>query len=212
MRQGIEGKLLAAIGAATIAAGCAVPTYEFDFGGYEAVTKTDEFSDARWCAVEPNRKMNRFLDEFFVTGVFRASFYAERRNGVDRVGIQTRGGFPAGEYQVRVDKHKAMILSYSDTPLDFVPPGLDMRPIPGMEGKEVTEWVKDFELSMQKMQSPYRAATGAKAKRLLNQIATGKVLKYRQVGVNIAGLAGEIELTDEPKAAIRKCWIKLGNE
>ena len=59
-----------------------------------------------------------------------------------------------------------------------------------------------------KAASPYRAATGAKARVILRQIATGKVLKFRQIGVNQAlSTTAEIELTDKFRTALRQCRI-----
>ena len=119
MRFGTRNTLTASLAIVSVLAlavtGCG------SLGEYEAVRKVDEFTDRETCVVEPSGFTTGFLDG--ALGVFRLTFYAERRNGEDRVGIRSRSGLPVGEIQIRIDNHRPITLTYADVPLDLTPQG-----------------------------------------------------------------------------------------
>lgn len=203
MRFGTRNTLTASVAIASALAlavtGCG------SLGEYEAVRRVDEFTDRETCIVEPSGFTTGFLDG--ALGVFRLTFYAERRNGEDRVGVRSRSGLPVGEIQIRIDSHRPITLTYADVPLDLTPQGFGTAPTTNLD-PEIAQLVEEMNRNAGKAASPYRAATGAKARVILMQIATGKVLKFRQIGVNQAlSTTAEIELTDKFRTALRQCRI-----
>lgn len=112
------------------------------------------------------------------------------RGGDLLVGVRSGGQYriPAGTVQIRVDDHEAWTITPDETPADLIPgaapaaPGLEAQTAAAMQATA-------------KIMSPYTAATGDKARQILRQIASGKLLKYRQIGLNqAASSTGEVAI------------------
>ncbi|MDA7967734.1 MAG: hypothetical protein MPK31_02185 [Gammaproteobacteria bacterium] len=178
---------------------------------------TDEFSDNSFCRVAERHSAIESAKEGALAGlgVGRVSheFFAEMRNDGPRVGVWARLGFFSGDVQIRVDKHPFVLVTARDTPIDV---GASQIQAPAIKLPNATEeQQKAYEESLQAatqnvaaLSSPYRVATGKKAKKLIGQIRGGKQIKFRVLGVNKATTTtATIEITEQFKSALQKCKI-----
>lgn len=152
--------------------------------------------------------------------VYRAGLkyypYVERRGSDIRVGVMAHPSLPApaGAVQIRVDDLPAWTIDTSETPIDttgantaaqmnaLMPAVTDpaqaeaMRRSAGAMADNITRSV-----------SPYTAATGDKAREIINQLKAGHRVIYRTLGANAASTAGEAELGAEFNRALADCGI-----
>lgn len=114
------------------------------------------------------------------------------------VGIRSGGSYriPTGTVQMRVDANKAWTIEPSETPVYLAPaPAQPAIPTANNDNATVDLAAVQAEAlrNMSKALSPYTAATGEKAKSILREMAAGKTLKYRSVGMNQpASSTGEV--------------------
>jgi len=176
------------------------------------VRNTDKFTDKSTCAVT--------VGSFYTqNGVYTATNhyypYIETVNGDLRVGVRSGGRFliPVGDVQIRVDQNPAWTISSSETPLDYVPEGQlkAMQAFAPQDPKQqqiVTNAYKTAMEATARSMSPFTAATGDKARTILNQMRAGHSMIYRTVGLNqAASTTGEYVLDPSLEAALRQCGI-----
>lgn len=176
------------------------------------VRNTDKFTDKSTCAVT--------VGSFYTqNGVYTATNhyypYIETVNGDLRVGVRSGGRFliPVGDVQIRVDQNPAWTISSSETPLDYVPEGQlkamqAFAPQDPQQQQIVTNAYKTAMEATARSMSPFTAATGDKARTILNQMRAGHSMIYRTVGLNqAASTTGEYVLDPSLEAALRQCGI-----
>lgn len=176
------------------------------------VRNTDKFTDKSTCAVT--------VGSFYTqNGVYTATnhYYPhiETVNGDLRVGVRSGGRFliPVGDVQIRVDQNPAWTISSSETPLDYVPEGQlkamqAFAPQDPQQQQIVTNAYKTAMEATARSMSPFTAATGDKARTILNQMRAGHSMIYRTVGLNqAASTTGEYVLDPSLEAALRQCGI-----
>ncbi len=195
-------------------AGCAAPPWV-------AGVITDEFSDNSICRVAARHGAKEEFQERLLLGVVGTAntheFIAEMRSDGPRIGVWARYGFFPGDVQIRVDNNPFVVITAQDTPIDTGAPQIQ---VPAIKLPNVTEeQQKAYEESLQNITktttrnlaaigSPYRVATGKKAKTLIEQIRVGKQFKFRVLGINkAASTTARIEINEQFKSALRKCKI-----
>ena len=195
-----------------ITSGCAPPPWQ-------AKLHTDEFSDRTICRVASKQGFRSEFQENLLLSAGKLithEFFAEMRLDGPRIGIWGRFGIVWGDVQMRVDNNPTINITAQDTPIDYAPAVPQATPINLPNVTE--EQHRAYEESLKQVQaatqailatgSPYKVATGTKAKTLLAQIKVGKQIKFRIVGINKATTTtAEIEITDQFKDALRKCKI-----
>ncbi|MEQ7921201.1 hypothetical protein ABQX22_18535 [Xanthomonas sp. WHRI 1810A] len=176
------------------------------------VKSTDKFTDRSTCAVTVGSFYTR-------SGVYTVSNnyypYIESVNGDLRVGVRSGGRYliPVGDVQVRIDQNPAWTISSSETPLDYVPKGQlkAMQAAVPNDPKQQQIVANAYTMAMEaaaRSMSPFTAATGEKARSILNQMKTGHSLIYRTVGLNqAASTTGEYVLDQSLEVALRQCGI-----
>lgn len=111
-----------------------------------------------------------------------------KRGSTIYVGIRSGGvhRIPTGTVQIRVDDNSAWTITPEETPADLIPgTAPSTSAAPGMSAEMMA--------NMSKILSPYTAATGEKAKSIIKQMLSGKIIKYRTVGLNqAASTTGEV--------------------
>jgi hypothetical protein len=204
-------KRLFGLAAAVLIAGCGnsptAPQVE-----WITVKNTDKFTDKSTCAVT--------VGSFYTRGsVYTASNhyypYIETVDGDLRVGVRSGGRFliPVGDVQIRIDQNPAWTISTAETPLDYVPEGQlkatqAAAPKDPQQQQIVANAYKTAMESTARSMSPFTAATGEKARSILNQMRSGRSLIYRTIGLNqAASTTGEYALDHSLEAALRQCGI-----
>ncbi len=196
-----------------IVSGCAPPPWQ-------ARLHTDEFSDTSFCRVATEQGFKSGVQEGLLqyTGkLITHEFFAEMQPDGPRIGVWGRFGMVLGDVQMRVDNNPTVNITARDTPIDYAPTVPQAIPVNLPNATE--EQQKAYEESLKQasqattqailaISSPYKVATGTKAKMLLEQIKVGKQIKFRILGVNKATTTtARIEITDQFKDALRKCKI-----
>nr|WP_325101012.1 MULTISPECIES: hypothetical protein [unclassified Pseudomonas] len=176
------------------------------------VRDTDQFTDKSTCGVT--------VGSFYTArGVYTVSNnyypYIESANGELRVGIRSGGRFkiPVGNVQLRIDQNPAWTIATGETPVDYVPDGqLKAMQAYAGDAKQQQMLESTYKAAMQasvQAMSPFTAATGEKAEKILAQMKTGKVLIYRTLGLNqAASTTGEYALDQSLNKALADCGIK----
>ena len=115
---------------------------------------------------------------------------------------------------MRVDDNPFVVITAQDTPIDIGAPKIEVPAIklPNATEQQQKAYEESFQATTAAIQSiaaigsPYRVAVGEKAEMLIEQIKTGKQLKFRILGVNKAITStARIEITDQFKSALREC-------
>jgi hypothetical protein len=133
-----------------------------------------------------------------MTRSFRYYPFAGKQNGEVYFGIRSGGQhrMPVGTVQLRVDDKQAWTISPIETPVSLAPSMPTMSMTDGLDAKTADTVQRAQSQAMEattKMMSPYTAATGEKAKSIIKEMLSGKVLRYRIVGMNQAGsTTGEV--------------------
>lgn len=139
------------------------------------------------------------------------------RNGELRVGVRSGGpvGMPVGDVQIRIDQNPPVTIAVSETPVDLVPKATEDSTVKTAEkaGKNADSArtihsgaMADFT----KILSPFTATTGTKAQDLLKQMARGRRMIFRSVGLNQpASTTGDVPLGAPFLAALKKAGITV---
>jgi len=196
-----------------VVSGCAPPPWQ-------AKSYTDDFSDASVCRVASAQGFKSGFQEglLLYTGkVITHELFAEMRSDGPRIGVWGRFGVVAGDVQMRVDKNPTVNITAQDTPIDYAPTTPQITPvkIPNVTEEQQKSYEESLKQASQATtqsilatSSPYKVATGAKARVLLNQIESGKRIKFRVLGINQATTTtAEIEITDQFKDALQECGL-----
>lgn len=179
----------------------------------------DRFSDEELCRVWPR---DAAIDNGIVAarlGV-RLSLYpfVERRKSGLRVGLVSAGvKIPAGEVQIRIDKNSAWTISTAETPVDSE--GVNSEAFSSrLQGMAANNPALKNALAgtslgaataMNQAMSPYTAATGEKAEKILGEMKAGIVAIYQRVGANQPNsTTGEILLGAEFLSSLAECGIR----
>lgn len=145
---------------------------------------TDEFTDS---VIQMIIGSTNNGPRFFATQT--ASFYpfVGKQDGKLHVGVRSGGSYriPTGTVQLRIDDNSAWTITPEETPATLVPGSASADKSMSQETMR----------SMSKILSPFTVASGDKAIKIIKQMAAGKVLKYRTVGMNqAASTTGEVPL------------------
>lgn len=203
-------RLLFITAAAAALSGCATSLPTLPTWG--ALDRTDRFTDQSSCRVT--------LVGAIRIDVYRAGLkyypYVERRGSEVRVGLMAHPSFPApaGAVQIRVDDLQAWTIDTSETPIDttgantaaqmnaLMPAVTDPAQADAM--RRSAEAMAD---NITRSVSPYTAATGDKARSIIDQMKAGHRVIYRTLGANAASTAGEAALGEEFNQALADCGI-----
>ena len=145
---------------------------------------TDEFTDSVTQMIIGSTTNGH---RFFATQT--ASFYpfVGKKDGKLYVGVRSGGSYriPTGTVQLRIDGNPAWTITPDETPASLVPGTANSNNSVSQETMR----------SMTKILSPFTAAVGDKAVKIIKQMAAGNLLKYRTVGMNqAASTTGEVPL------------------
>ncbi|MGH1378713.1 MAG: hypothetical protein ACRBB3_07810 [Alphaproteobacteria bacterium] len=179
---------------------------------WNATNHYDDFTDTKTCRVERGTQAGRDFARGFTDIYFTQHFYAENHNGEVRAGVRTEPPLPiGGDIQIKVGT-KLYTLTSQNTPIDVapsVPMNTDMAE--KYMGKGYADSIKTMTEDIQKLNSPYRAYTGKKAKALLRDIAsTYSEIKFRVIGVNqVTSGTGSFTVDESFTEALTKCDISL---
>lgn len=128
------------------------------------------------------------------------------KNGETYVGVRSGGTYriPTGTVQIRIDDNAAWTITPDETPADLVPGTVASPAI----SKDIPA---SMMASMAKIMSPYTATTGLKADKIIQQMLTGKVVRYRTIGLNqAASSTGEVKIDESFEESIRSIGVKVG--
>ena len=113
--------------------------------------------------------------------------FVGKKDGKLYVGVRSGGSYriPTGTVQLRIDNNPAWTITPDETPATLVPG----------TGHASDSMSQETMSSMTKVLSPFTAASGDKAIKMIKQMAAGKILKYRTVGLNqAASSTGEVPI------------------
>lgn len=129
------------------------------------------------------------------------------------VGIMSGGRFkvPVGTTQLRIDQNEAWTITLQETPVSMAP-SIPMAPLVTLQGEQaalVNNAQEQAMKSMSQLMSPYTVIGGDKAKQILKHMVSGRLVKFRTVGINqAASTTGEAVI--DPSLA--KTLREIGNE
>lgn len=180
--------LAAALGWALLSAGCMTPTQ------WRASVTTDQFTDVTTKTVA--------LD--FASGLYgwnKNELFISSRTNELIVGIKNNVGMPVGTVQIRVDDSPAWTISPDETPL-YMAPSLPKSAIISTNVQE------DIASGMSKLMSPFTATTGNKARQIIKQMAAGRTVIFRSIGVNqAASTTGQVKIDASFSDALKQIGI-----
>ena len=195
-------KILVQVVAGLLLVGCAAtgPVWK-------PVSNVDEFTDVSTKMVTVGEYAGGSL---VVTQSLKYYPFVAIQNGELFVGVRSGGRFrvPTGTVQIRIDANPAWTITPDETPVALVPsvPTMQMEGMP--QSVDMAGLQKLAMANVTKMMSPYTAATGDKAKSIIRQMLTGKVIKYRTIGMNqAASTTGEVKLDASFAAALKSVGI-----
>jgi hypothetical protein len=188
-----------------------------------ASTQFDRFTDITTCSVSTG---SLYTGSSVFTYSNHLYPFIEVVNNDLRVGVKSGGKYkvPVGDVQLRIDSNKAWTISMSETPVIAKPntpvnAQLDLmteyaKNLPKEQQKLIVDSYKTAMSTTGKMLSPFTVATGDKAKSILNEMLSGKILIYRTLGLgpmtgNVGGSTGEFLLDASLNTALEKCQIKI---
>jgi len=175
---------------------------------WKATGSTDEFTDKTTMMVTTG--------DFSAAGSIVTSslkFYpvVRKEEGQIYVGLMSGGRFkiPVGTVQLRIDQNEAWTITPQETPVSSMPAAPQyVLNLPPEQAAIVKNAQEQAMINATQMMSPYTIAGGDKAKKILRQMLSGKVLKYRVVGVNqAASTTGEVELDPSLAESLRLIGI-----
>lgn len=190
----------------TVITGCAATSWT------SSSTK-DEFTDETSCKVLYG---NTFGREFVkAQGGIHFYPFIERRQGQVIFGVHNDYGVPTGDVQVRVDNNEAVTISYTETPVFYSASSnaVDLSYLKSVEGVDQEAMQTTLDESMKnigKMSSPFTATSGDKAKKIIEAMKSGSIMKMRVIGFGTNSSAtnvGEYTLNQDLLAALAECGL-----
>lgn len=180
---------------------------------------TDEFSDKTTCIATVG-SIYTSTNTYTETGKLYP--FIEILNEEIIVGVKSGGkvNMPVGDIQLRVDNNKAWDVSTSETPANsdnnpgymkgVMLPNAYIQNLPEDQKKLIESAYKTTMQQTTKLMSPYTAATGNKAKSIINEMLNGKTLIYRTKGfMGTPSSTGQYTLDASLAKAMLKCGIKI---
>jgi len=135
-------------------------------------------------------------------GLYEGEMYVGLRSG-GRVRV------PTGTVQLRIDDLEAWTITPAETPLFLMPQTATGQASNGGDAQSAELATAAMAMAT-RMGSPFTAATGDKARRILAQMLNGHRLIYRVVGLNqAASTTGEVVLDDSLATAVRQIGIDV---
>lgn len=129
------------------------------------------------------------------------------------VGIRSGGRYriPTGTVQIRVDENQAWTIGSEETPLYL----LTEQPkfATGVDsstdlGRMIEKTQGQVMANAARISSPYTATTGEKAKKILKEMLSGKIVRYRTVGITQASsTTGEVKIDESFVRSLREIGI-----
>ena len=206
--------MLAGVALGLMMAGCASGP-SAPLKNWFSTTKTDPFTDARICTVETRQGL---VSTLALTQLLYYP-YVEKRGDDVRVGMIAGGQYkiPVGRIQLRVDNHEAWTIETGETPVDMGTVNAQqiaatMRSAtpatPSAQQQNYEATATAMANSINQAMSPYTVTTGEKARRIIEQMRTGRQLIFRTLGANQpASSMGNADLGPEFNAALAQCGI-----
>lgn len=175
-----------------------------------ANNRVDEFTDQRSCRVQPEAQIINIV--YGANAPIGFYPFVERRGESIRVGMYSGGSVtsPAGRIQLRVDTNEAWTIETSETPIDIQDANARqmMASAPQNMTPEMRRIYEQGAENLSRTLSPYTAASGERAREIIQQMRTGRELIYRQLGANQATTTtGRIALGPDFNAALDKCGL-----
>ena len=199
------------VGLAIVLSGCAGTSPKIS---WVASVNVDEFTDKKTCSVSVGSLYTK-------SSVFTYSNhyypYIEVVDNDLRVGIKSGGNYriPVGNIQIRIDNNDAWTINTSETPLDYAPQASTVdfsQYVENLPEESRKQAQRTYDAAMEgsaRAMSPFTAATGEKARAILDEMVNGKEIKYRTIGMNqAASTTGEYALDASLPEALSKCGIK----
>ncbi|MFM2657482.1 hypothetical protein [Vibrio owensii] len=179
-----------------------------------SVKNTDEFTDVYSCKITVG---SLYTNKNVYTEVGKYYPFIEQVDGQLRVGLQSGGQYkiPVGNAQLRIDSNKTWDISTSETPLDIDPTFSNFKPayLDNLSDDQKVMISASYESAMEvsaQAMSPFTAATGEKAEKIVKEMLAGKSLKYRTIGLNqAASSTGVYDLDMSLQNALIDCGIEL---
>lgn len=176
-------------------------------------TTTDKFTDATTCTVIQG-------PSYTTQGVYdftsKYSAFVSKSGSDVRVGVKGVGKYPApmGDVQLRIDDNTPVMMSISETSLDFAP-NISAPPLSDDLSDEAKEGIRiryaAVMTAMAQSLSLYTAVQGPKAQALVSQMRAGKELVYRKVGKNQSSSEPSVVGLDSSfRDALDQCGISDG--
>ncbi|GFM73777.1 hypothetical protein PSCICL_47690 [Pseudomonas cichorii] len=192
----------------------AISVVAFILGGcasgsaWKATGSTDEFTDKTTMLVTTG---DFSAGGSIITSSLRLYPVVRKEGGQIYVGVMSGGRFkiPVGTVQLRIDQNEAWTITPQETPVSQMPaaPQYALN-LPPEQAAIVKNAQDQAMISAAQMMSPYTIAGGDKAKKILKQMLTGKVLKYRTVGLNqAASTTGEAVIDPSLAESLRLVGI-----
>jgi len=170
---------------------------------WSAVSNTDEFTDintrmvttAEWSG--NGLILTRSMSYYPFVGI---------QNGEIFVGIRSGGAYriPTGTVQIRIDSNQAWTITPEETPIYLAPAVPGMNPV----NSTLDDVQNQAMRNVTKLMSPYTATTGDKARAIIREMLSGKVVKYRIIGMNqAASTTGEAIIDSSFADSLRKIGL-----
>lgn len=120
--------------------------------------------------------------------------------------------FPTGTVQILIYDNKAWTINPEETPIYLA---LALQSSPDLmenQSDYIQEIQKKSMENVTKIMSPYTTTTGKKEKAILKEIISGKIIKYRTVGLNqAASTTGEVIIDDSFTQSLKEIGIDPNN-
>lgn len=180
-------------------------------GVWKVVSSQDEFTDQTTKMVTVVKPIT---NSYFVTNSFHYYPLVGLRDGEVYVGIRSGGAVrvPVGTVQLRIDNNQAWTITPEETPIFLapaLPTGVPQTVSANTQQEQViNQAMKRTTDVMAKSMSPYTVATGDKAKSIIKEMLSGRVIKFRTVGFNqAASTTGEMSIDQSFIDALREIGI-----
>lgn len=175
---------------------------------WKATGSTDEFTDKTTMMVTTG---DFSASSSIMTSSLRFYPVVRKEGGQIFVGVMSGGRFkvPVGTVQLRIDQNEAWTITPQETPVSSMPAAPQyVLNLPPEQAAIVKSAQEQAMINATQMMSPYTITGGDKAKKILRQMLSGSVLKYRVVGINqAASTTGEVELDPSLAESLRLIGI-----
>ena len=190
-----------------LCSGCATTTWT-------SKVSIDEFTDNKTCKIIYGSDFGKGFNK----GLGGIHYYPfiEKVNDEVIFGVQGDYNIPVGDVQIRVDQHKAITISYTETPVFYSASSAQtvdlsyLKNIEGIDQQAMQESINSTMLNVQKISSPFTATSGEKANLIIRQMKNGSKLKMRVIGFgtnSVQSSSGEYDLDKQFMTVLSECGI-----